>query len=144
MCIRFYSKGQFLNTCLRGTTSNFKPLIFRVNFTLITYGWVNSLGKSIFLERDKSLLLLGINCIFLNFYRQKIKPVSCKKLFKSCFSKEKLFFCKFMRFFKENMGRHVVIGRYFSLFWKTLRIFLNPMLSLTVPLNNGTMKGNIH
>ena len=31
---------------------------------------------------------------------------------------------------------HVVIGRYFSLFLKGLKIFLNPRRSLTVPLTD--------
>ena len=32
---------------------------------------------------------------------------------------------------------HVVVDRYFSLFLRGLKIFLNPRLSLTVPLNAG-------
>ena len=57
-------------------------------------------------------------------------------------SDEKQFFCQIYAIFWGEMV-HVVIDRYFSLFLKVLKIYLNPRLSLIVSLIN-TITGLYH
>ena len=77
-----------------------------------------------FIERETWNFILKIREIFL--WRETVLSAHEIK------SDEKPFFCQIYAILCGKM-LHVVIDRYFSLFLKGLKIFLNPRLSLIVP-----------
>ena len=78
-----------------------------------------------FIERETQNVILQLREIFL--WRKTVLRAHGMK------SDEKPFFCQIYVIVSGKMV-HVVIDKYFSLFPKGLKIFLNPRLSLIVPL----------
>ena len=86
---------------------------------------LNLSGFMCFIERETQNSILRFREIFL--WKETVLSAHGIK------SDEKLFFCQIYAIFWAKTVC-VVIDRYYSLFLKGLKIFLNPRLSLIVPL----------
>ena len=87
---------------------------------------LNLSGFMCLMERETQNFILKFREIFL--WRETVLSAHGMK------PDKKPFFCQIYGIFKENMV-HVVIEGYLSLFLKGLKIFLNPRLSLIVPVS---------
>ena len=86
---------------------------------------LNLSGFTCFIERGTQNFILKFRNISL--WRETVLSTHGMK------SDEKLIFCRIYAIIWEKIA-HVMIDRYFSLFLKGYKIFLNPWLSLIVPL----------